>query len=147
MGTLIRHAGLGQASTVVALAVPVVQFAFRAALIAAVGFAVLTKPRCRAACLAAVTLSAVAVRADEEQGVAIAAQTKPRAENRIAVFHHAPSGRALTTAVISWQVRTIFNAWWPCHKRLPSRNPAGCTAGFYFAVKDTLHYSKMTIDG
>ena len=42
MGTLIRHARLGPAFTVAALPVPVVQFAFRAALIAAVGFTVLT---------------------------------------------------------------------------------------------------------
>ena len=77
MGTLIRHAGLGQAFTVAALPVPVVQFAFRAALIAAVGFTVLPETCRRAAGLAAVALSAIAVRADEEQRVAITAQTKP----------------------------------------------------------------------
>ena len=117
MGTLIRHAGLSlsMALTVVALPVAVVQFAFRAALMDAVGFTALPEPRGLAARLAAVALSAIAVRADEEQGVAIAAQTKPRTENRFAVFHHAPRGRTLTTAIISWQVRTSFDAWWPCH--------------------------------
>jgi len=146
MGTLIRQFRLGLALQVVVLPVQVVPFAFQAALIAAVGFTVLPETRCRTATLAAIALSAITMRADEEQRVAIAAQTKPRAENRIAVFHHAPSGRALTTAVISWQVRTSFHAWWPCHKRLPSWNPAGCTAGFYFASKDTLHLSKMMMD-
>ena len=121
MGTLIRHTGFGLALPVVALPVPVVQPSFRAALIAAVGFTALPEPRCPAARFAAVALSAVAVRADEKLSAAIAAQTKPRAKNRFAVFHHAHSGRTLTTAIVSWQVRTIFNAWWPCHK--------GCQAG------------------
>ena len=120
MGTLIRQFRLGLALQVVVLPVQVVPFAFRAALMAAVGFTVLAETCRRAAGLAAITMSAITMRADVEQGIAIAAQTKPRAENRIAVFHHAPSRRALTTELISWQVRTIFNAWWPCHKRLPS---------------------------
>ena len=77
MGTLIRQFHLGLALQVVVLPVQVIPFAFRAALITAVGFTVLADPRGPAACLAAVALSAVAVRADEEQSVAIAAQTKP----------------------------------------------------------------------
>ena len=77
MGTFVRHTGFGLALPVVALPVPVIQFSFRAALITAVGFTVLPETCRRAAGLAAITMSAIAVRADEEQGVAIAAQTKP----------------------------------------------------------------------
>ena len=61
MGTLIRQFRLGLALQVVVLPVQVVPFAFRATLIAAVGFTVLPKTRCRAAVLTAVALSAVAV--------------------------------------------------------------------------------------
>jgi len=105
---MIRHPGLSLAPAVVALAVPVIQPALEAALMAAVGFTALPEAGRSAARLAAVALPAVTVRADEEQSIAIAAQTKPRKKNRSAVFRHAPSGRALTTAIRSWQVRTSF---------------------------------------
>ena len=61
MGTLIRHTGLGLTLPVVALPVPVVQFALWATLMEAVGFTALPEPRGRAAWLATVALSAVAV--------------------------------------------------------------------------------------
>ena len=63
MGTLIRHEsfGVGLALPVVALTVAVVQFAFLATLMEAVGFTALPEPRGRAAWLATVALSAVAV--------------------------------------------------------------------------------------
>jgi hypothetical protein len=61
MGTLIRHAGLRLTPPIVALSVAVIQPAFGAALMAAVGFAALPPPRRRTACLATVALSAVAV--------------------------------------------------------------------------------------
>lgn len=77
MGTLIRQFRLRLAMQIVVLPVQVVPFAFRAALMAAVGFSVLPEPRFRAATLAAVALSTITVRADEKQSVAIAAQTKP----------------------------------------------------------------------
>lgn len=79
MGTLIRQfrLGLGLALQVVVLPVQVVPFAFQATLIAAVGFTVLPQTRCRTATLAAITMSAITMRADEEQRVAIAPQTKP----------------------------------------------------------------------
>jgi len=61
MGTLIRQFRLRLAMQIVVLPVQVVPLAFRAALMAAVGFTVLPETRCRAAVLTAVALSAVAV--------------------------------------------------------------------------------------
>jgi hypothetical protein len=61
MGTLIRQFRLAVALQVVVLPVQVVPFAFRAALMAAVGFTVLPETSRRAAALTAVALSAVAV--------------------------------------------------------------------------------------
>jgi hypothetical protein len=77
MGTLIRQFRLGLALQVVVLPVQVVPLAFHATLIAAVGFTVLPQTRCCTATLAAITMSAITMRADEEQRVAIAPQTEP----------------------------------------------------------------------
>ena len=66
MGTLIRHAGLRPTLPIAAMPVAMIQTAFRAALVAAVGFAKLPPPRRCTACDATVALPAVAVRADEE---------------------------------------------------------------------------------
>jgi len=111
MGTLIRHAGLGKTSPIPALPVAMIQSSFRAALMSAVGRAALPTSRCGAASRATVSLPAVTVRTNKEQHVAIATQTEPRPQNRLAMYSHAPGVRALTTAIRSWEVRTSFDVW------------------------------------
>lgn len=108
---MIRHAGVCLPMPVAALPVAMIQPAFGAALMAPVGFAVLPPPRRRTACPATVALPAVTVRTNEKQYVASAALTKPRTENCLAVYRHAPGARALTAAIGSWEVRSSFDAW------------------------------------
>jgi hypothetical protein len=74
---LIRHAGAFGAFAVLPLPIPVIKPAFRALLMAAVGGAPLPEPGGVAAWRTTITLAAVAVGADEEQGVAIAAYANP----------------------------------------------------------------------
>src|SRR5437667_10380911 len=63
-GTLIRHAGIGSASAILALTVPVIESSFGALLVAAIGAAPLLPISLLAAQRAAVALSPVAVAAD-----------------------------------------------------------------------------------
>jgi hypothetical protein len=111
MGTLIRHAGLNQALSIVALAVTMIESPFRARLVPAISRAALSLPRCCAASRTAIALPAITVRTNEEQHVAGAAQTEPRPQNRLAMYSHAPGVRTLTTAIRSWEVRTSFDVW------------------------------------
>lgn len=140
MGTLIRHAGLRLTLTVVALPVAMVEAAFRAALMAPVGFTALPSPRIRAAQPAAVALTSVTMRANKEQLIALAAVTKPRTQNRFAVFRHAPRGRALTTAIGSWQVRTSVDAWCPSMKVAAKPEPRRYERRGSFTLTINLHF-------
>jgi hypothetical protein len=108
---MIRHAGVCLTLPIATLPVAMIQPAFGAALMAPVGFAALPPPRSRTACHATVALPSVTVRTDEKQYVASAALTKPRTENCLAMYRHAPCARALTVAIRSWDVRTSFDAW------------------------------------
>jgi hypothetical protein len=107
LGTLIRHAhqGGGPAFAVLALAVAMIQPAFGTALMTLIRGAVLKDSRLATASCAAITLAAIAMRADEEQRRAVATQTKPRAENRFAMSRHVVPPAALTTANRSWEGR------------------------------------------
>ena len=63
-----------------------IEFPFRALLMAFVGLPPLGAPGLIAAWVAAVTMSAIAVRADEKHSVALRAETNPVQENRVTVF-------------------------------------------------------------
>lgn len=89
---MIRHAGALPATLAIfTLAVAMIERAFLAALVALVGPAPLVAARSRAAFLAAVAMSAVAVRTEEEGSQTIPAQTNPLQQDR-AVRRHASAG-------------------------------------------------------
>jgi len=73
---LIRHAGIGSASAILSLAVPVIESSFGALLVAAIGVAPLLPISLLAAQRAAVALSTVAVAADPKHFAASAAAAK-----------------------------------------------------------------------
>src|SRR6266853_1229643 len=75
-GTLIRHAGIGSASAILALTVPVIESSFGALLVAAIGAAPLLPISLLAAQRAAVALSPVAVAADPKHFAASAVPAK-----------------------------------------------------------------------
>src|SRR5258708_18720642 len=75
-GTLIRHAGIGSASAILALTVPVIESSFGALLVAAIGAAPLLPISVLAAQRAAVALSPVPVAADPKHFAASAASAK-----------------------------------------------------------------------
>ena len=90
---MIRHARAFFASLpVVALPVPMIQPPFRAALMTLIGAPPLLASRAPTARLAAVTMSTVAVRAQEEGRQAIRAETGPLHQYRF-VRRHASSRR------------------------------------------------------
>jgi len=63
-----------------------VELPFRALLMAFVGLPPLGAPGLIAACVAAVTMSAIAVRADQKYREALRAATNPVQQNRVTVF-------------------------------------------------------------
>ena len=67
MGTLIRHAFCAMTAAIPLLPVAMVQSPFRAALVTAVGGAMLAHPRLRPARRTAVALAAIATGANREQ--------------------------------------------------------------------------------
>jgi hypothetical protein len=77
------------------LAVPVVESPFRALLVPAVGAASLSKPRRFTAGNAAVAMSPITVRADQECRATLRSRTKPLSQNHFAVFRHASVKAAL----------------------------------------------------
>ncbi len=92
---MIRHAVLRFAFPVGALAVAVIESALRALLVPPVGGAPLPAPGSVPAGAAAIAMSAIAMRAEEEQRPALAAEANPLTENRFAVSRHACSQAAL----------------------------------------------------
>ena len=92
---MIRHARLAAAFAVVPLTVAMIEAAFRALLMAAIGGAPLAQTRLLAAWIAAITLSAVAFGAEEEQGAAFGNKAKPLSQNHFAVRRHADCEAAL----------------------------------------------------
>jgi hypothetical protein len=112
MGTLIRHARSRElAMSIVPLPVAMVQTTFRAALVTAVGTALLLDPGLSAATGTAIALSAVAVLADPEHLVAIATTANALPENHFAMSRHRCPPAGLDNGNRSWQVRTSFDAW------------------------------------
>jgi hypothetical protein len=108
---LIRHARLRLSAPILALPVAMVEPAFRAALVAAVGAAPLLESSFGAAGGAAIALSTITVLADPEHRVASAATATPLTENYFAMNRQCPHMAGWTTGNRSWQVRTSFDAW------------------------------------
>jgi hypothetical protein len=82
---LIRHARLRLAAPILALPVPMVEPAFRTALVAAVGVAPLLASRFGTASDAAIALSSITVLTDPEHRVASIATADPLTENDLAM--------------------------------------------------------------
>ena len=92
---MIRHARLAAAFALVPLTVAMIEAAFRALLMAAIGGAPLAQTRLLAAWIAAITLSAVAFGVEEEQGAAFGNKAKPLSQNHFVVRRHADCVAAL----------------------------------------------------
>jgi hypothetical protein len=90
---LIRHARLRltQAAPVRLLAIAMIEPPFRALLVAPVGGPPLSAASLVAALGAAVAVSAIAVRADEENRFAVLTKAELLPQNRFAVNHRPPS--------------------------------------------------------
>jgi len=93
---LIRHGrwSLAQAASVRVLAIAMIELPFGALLVASVGAPPLLPTGLLAALVAAVAVSAVAVRADEENRVAALTKAKPLPQNRFAMNHRHASSQA-----------------------------------------------------
>jgi hypothetical protein len=119
------------AAAVIALPVAMIEPSFGALLVAAVGAPSLADSRMLTARGAAVALSAIAVRTDEEHCVTLAAEANSLPEYRFAMnCRHASSQADWTTALVSWQVGTS-SVWFHLSKGCRTRNPAAPTAGFH----------------
>jgi len=105
---LIRHAGLHATLAILALTVAMIQPAFQALLMAAVGAAPLLQTRSNPASGAAIALAAITMLADPEHDLTSAAAANPLPENRFAMKRHARHRRGLDNGNGSWQVRTSF---------------------------------------
>jgi hypothetical protein len=76
------------ALAVLPLTVPVVQSPLLALLVPAIGATSLPESHCFAAGMAAIAMSAVTVRADQEGRATLRSRTKPLSQNHFAVFRH-----------------------------------------------------------
>ena len=83
-----------------------IEFSFRTLLVPVVGAAALPAPGFRAATVAAVTLSAVAVPADPEDGAASDNRTNALTEDHLAMKIHVRREAGLDIGDRSWQVKT-----------------------------------------
>jgi hypothetical protein len=122
---------LPAAAPIIALAVAMVEPSFGAALMAVVGAPPLADAGMLAAWGAAVALSAIAVRADEEYGVTLVTETNSLPEYRFAMnCRHASSQAGLdngTGFVSGWNQLSLVYLSKGCR----TRNPAALTAGFH----------------
>jgi hypothetical protein len=85
---------LTQAASVRLLAIAMIELPFGALLVASVGAPPLPPPGLLATLVAAVTVSAVAVRADEENRVAALTKANSLPQNRFAMSHRHASSQA-----------------------------------------------------
>jgi len=109
MGRLIRHARPTVPLAVGALPVTVIEPALRASLVTTVGSAALLAPGFRAASRAAVTLPAIAVRANPENRLASLAAANALPENHFAMSLHPPTQADFDNGNGSCQGRTSFD--------------------------------------
>ena len=93
---MIRHGRwrLTKAATVFPLSVAMIELPFRALLVAAIGAPPLLAAGLLAALVATVAMSAIAVRADEENRVAALTKAGPLPQNRFAMNHRHASSHA-----------------------------------------------------
>lgn len=114
---MIRHARLRltQAAPVRLLAITMIEPSFRAPLVAPVGGPPLPAASLVAALGAAVAVSAIAVRADEENRLAALTKAKSLPQNRFAVNHrHASSHAELVNGsglVAGWNQPSLVYLW------------------------------------
>jgi hypothetical protein len=85
---------LTKAATVFPLSVTMIELPFGTLLVAAVGASPLLPAGLLAALVAAVAVSAIAVRADEENRVAALTKADPLPQNRFAMNHRHASSQA-----------------------------------------------------
>lgn len=105
---MIRHRGaLFAPLPVVALAVAMIEPPFRAALMTLIGPPPLLSPRPFATGLAAITMSTVAVRAQEKGRQAVHAETGPLHQYRFMRRPVCPQARLLDTGTRSCQPRPV----------------------------------------
>ena len=88
MRTLIRHAASKPPAAIRTLPVAMIQTAFSALLMTAIGRSMLPASRYHAALRAAVSLPAIAARANQEHRPAIRIAAKPLPENNFSVNRH-----------------------------------------------------------
>jgi hypothetical protein len=93
---LIRHGRLPltKAAAVFPLTIPMIELSFGALLVAAVGTPPLPAAGLLAAWVAAIAVSAIAVRTDEENRVAALTEANPLSQNRFAMHHRHASSQA-----------------------------------------------------
>ena len=93
---MIRHARLRltKAAPVLPLTITMIEPSFGALLVAAVGAPPLLAAGLLAALVAAVAMSAIAVRADEENRVAVLTKANPLPQNRFAMNRRHASSQA-----------------------------------------------------
>jgi len=93
---LIRHAQcqVTETAAVIPLTIAMIELTFEALLVALIGGLPLPAARLQAALLAAVAMSAIAVRTDEEYRVAGLTNANPLPQNRFAVNHRHASSQA-----------------------------------------------------
>ena len=109
MGRLIRHGYRHVALPVRTLPVAMIEPAFQALLVAAVGSAVLPAPGFAAATRAAIALPTVAVRANPEHRLASLAATNSRPQHHFSMNRHPPTQAAFDRGNGSCQGRTSFD--------------------------------------
>jgi len=93
---LIRHGRLflTKAAAVLSLTIAMIELSFGALLVASIGAPSLLASGLPAALFAAVAMSAIAVRADEENRVAALTKASPLPQNRFAMNHRHASSQA-----------------------------------------------------
>ena len=106
---MIRHARPAPALAIVLLPIPVVEPAFRALLIAAVGRPVLPAPGFGAARRAAVALTAIAMRTNPEHRLASLAAANALPENHFSMNRHPPRQADFDNGNGSCQGRTSLD--------------------------------------
>jgi hypothetical protein len=88
LGTLIRHAAPQPTATIGALPVAMIQPSLDALLMTPICGAMLAVPRMTAALHAAISLAAIAARANPEHRPAIGVAAKPKPENNFPMNRH-----------------------------------------------------------
>ena len=130
---MIRHAWLRltQAAPVRPLAIAMIEPSFGTPLVAPVGRPLLPAASLVAAFGAAVALPSIAVRADEENRLAVLTKAKPLPQNRFAVSHRHASSQA-GTGQRQWSRGRLEPALFGYPSNgCRTRNPAAVTVGFH----------------